>query len=113
MKLASDPEFGIYGALIAINVNIVLVTVLHGISVLRFIGFHMKLSDFAKVGAAMIIMGAAARFTMNQQPLTAEWINLLLACAASVIIYLVLMVGMKIIDRHDMIRIPLFGNWFK
>ena len=113
VKLASDPDFGIYGALIAINVNIVLVTVLHGISVLRFIGFHMKLSDFAKVGAAMIIMGAAARFTMNQQPLTAEWINLLLACAASVIIYLVLMVGMKIIDRHDMIRIPLFGNWFK
>ncbi|MDQ8737372.1 stage V sporulation protein B [Paenibacillus sp. LHD-38] len=113
VQLASDPDFGIYGALIAINVNIVLVTVLHGISVLRFIGFHMKFLDFAKVGAAMIIMGAAARFTMNQQPLTMEWINLLLACAASAIVYLLLMVGMKIIDRHDMVRIPIFGNWFK
>lgn len=113
VKLASDPDFGIYGALIAINVNIVLVTILHGFSVLRFIGFHMKLLDFAKVGAAMIIMGAAARFTMNQQPLPAEWFNLLLACAASVILYLILMVGMKIIDRHDIMRIPLFGNWFK
>ncbi|WP_138752373.1 stage V sporulation protein B [Paenibacillus sinopodophylli] len=112
-QLASDPAYGIYGALIAINVNIVLVTVLHAISVLRFIGFHMKLLDFVKVGAAMVMMGAAAQYTMNQQPLPAEWINLLLACAASAIIYLILMILMKIIDRHDMIRIPLFGKWFK
>ncbi|WP_169082723.1 stage V sporulation protein B [Paenibacillus sp. PL91] len=113
VQLASDPDFGIYGALIAINVNIVLVTVLHGISVLRFIGFHMKIIDFVKVGAAMLIMGAAARFTMNRQPLPAEWINLILACAASVIVYLLLMVLMKIIDRHDIKRIPLVGIWFK
>ncbi|CAM4199546.1 stage V sporulation protein B [Paenibacillus endophyticus] len=113
VQLASDPEYGIYGALIAINVNIVLVTLLHAISVLKFIGFHMKVLDFVKVGAAMVIMGAAAQFTMNQQPLPAEWVNLLLACAASAVIYLLLMVIMKIIDRHDMVRIPLFGNWFK
>lgn len=113
VQLASDPEYGIYGALIAINVNIVLVTVLHGISVLRFIGFHMKLLDFVKVGAAMVIMGAAARFTMNQQPLSAEWVNLILACTASVILYLLLMIWMKIIDRYDVARIPLLGRWFK
>ncbi|MGM0885042.1 MAG: stage V sporulation protein B [Bacillota bacterium] len=113
VQLASDPEYGIYGALIAINVNIVLVTVLHGISVLRFIGFHMKLFDFVKVGSAMVIMGAAARFTMNQQPLSAEWINLILACTASVILYLLLMIWMKIIDRYDVARIPLLGRWFK
>lgn len=111
-KLASDPDFGIYGALIAINVNIILVTVLHGISVLRFIGFRMNFYDFLKVGTAMVIMGAAARWTMNQEPLSAEWINLLLACAASIIIYLLLMVVMKIIDRHDIARIPLLGKWF-
>lgn len=113
VQLASDPQYGIYGALIAINVNIVLVTVLHGISVLRFIGFHMKLFDFVKVGAAMVIMGAAARFTMNQQPLSAEWVNLILACTASVILYLLLMIWMKIIDRYDVARIPLLGRWFK
>lgn len=113
VQLASNADFGIYGALIAINVNIVLVTLLHGISVLRFIGFHMKVLDFVKVGTAMIIMGAAARFTMNHKPLSMEWVNLLLACAASVIIYLILMIVMKIIDRHDMARLPLFGAWFK
>lgn len=113
VQLASDPDFGIYGALIAINVNIVLVTALHAISVLRFIGFRMNWLDFLKVGAAMIIMGGAASWTMNQQPLSAEWINLLLACTASVIVYLLLMIWMKIIDRYDIARIPLFGQWFK
>ncbi|GLX69502.1 stage V sporulation protein B [Paenibacillus glycanilyticus] len=111
--LASKPELGIYGALIAINVNIVLVTILHGISVLRFIGFHMQVMDFVKVGAAMLIMGAAASWIMNTKPLTLEWINLILACFISMIIYLVLMVIMKIIDRYDMARIPLLGQWFK
>ncbi|MBD2870422.1 stage V sporulation protein B [Paenibacillus arenilitoris] len=113
IRLASDPDFGIYGALIAINVNIVLVTVLHAISVLRFIGFRMKWLDFVKVIVAMIIMGAAARFTMDYVPLPAEWINLMLACAAGVVVYLLLMILMKIIDRHDVVRIPLFGRWFK
>ncbi|MDQ0110818.1 stage V sporulation protein B [Paenibacillus harenae] len=113
VQLASDPKLGIYGALIAINVNIVLVTVLHGISVLRFIGFRMKFLDFVKVIAAMVIMGAAARFTMNQEPLPAEWINLLLACAASAIVYLLLMIWMKFIDRYDIIRIPILRRWFK
>jgi len=111
--LASKPELGIYGALIAINVNIVLVTVLHGISVLRFIGFHMQALDFIKVGAAMLIMGAAAMWIMNTKPLTLEWINLILACFISGIIYLLLMIWMKIIDRYDIARIPLFGQWFK
>lgn len=111
--LASDPDYGIYGALIAINVNIVLVTLLHGISVLRFIGFRMKTLDFVKVSAAMIIMGAAARFTMNRQPLSMEWVNLLLACLFGAIVYLLLMIWMKIIDRYDVMRIPLLRRWFK
>lgn len=113
VQLASQPGFGIYGALIAINVNIVLVTVLHAISVLRYIGFHMNAFDFIKVGAAMVIMGAAARWIMNHNPLTLEWINLLIACIVSAIVYLVLMIIMKIIDRHDVARIPILGDWFK
>ncbi|WP_337099510.1 stage V sporulation protein B [Paenibacillus sp. YIM B09110] len=113
VQLASDPKFGIYGALIAINVNIVLVTLLHATSVLRFIGFRMKFLDFVKVIAAMFIMGAAARFTMNQEPLSAEWVNLIIACAASALVYLLLMIWMKFIDRYDMVRIPLLRRWFK
>ncbi|MDQ6418599.1 stage V sporulation protein B [Paenibacillus sp. LHD-117] len=113
VQLASKPELGIYGALIAINVNIVLVTLLHGISVLRFIGFRMKFTDFVKVGAAMVIMGAAAQWIMHRMPMTLEWIALVSACFISVILYLLLMIWMKIIDRHDIARIPWIGAWFR
>lgn len=113
VQLASQPSLGIYGALIAINVNIILVTLLHGISVLRHIGFKMKLLDFIKVGAAMIIMGASAKFVMNKELLNLEYLNLIIACAASISVYLLLMILMKFIDRFDAIRIPLIGRWFK
>ncbi|MFC4776495.1 stage V sporulation protein B [Paenibacillus sp. GCM10023252] len=110
VELASKPEFGIYGALIAINVNVVLVTALHWFSVLRSIGFRMKMLDFVKVGAAMVIMAGAAEWTMNQDVLGREWINLLLACLSGVILYLVLMVWMRIINRYDLSRV---SKWFR
>ncbi|REK75954.1 stage V sporulation protein B [Paenibacillus paeoniae] len=113
VQLASKPEFGIYGALIAISVNIVLVTILHGISVMRSIGFRMNILDFLKVGAAMTVMGAAAQLTMNHSPLSKEWLSLLVACLASIIVYMLLMVWMRIIDRYDIARIPWLGVWFK
>lgn len=111
--LASNPSLGIKGALIAINVNIVLVTTLHAFSVLRTIGFRIKLLDFVKVGAAMIIMAGAAQFIMNHQPLSKEWSNLLASAGASIAVYLLLMIWLKIINRYDVQRIPLIGKWFQ
>ncbi|AZN42260.1 stage V sporulation protein B [Paenibacillus albus] len=113
MELASQPKLGIYGALIAINVNIVLVTVLHWISVVRATGFSMQLIDFLKVGSAMFIMGAASLWIMNLQALPALWHNLIIACFAGILIYLILMVMMRIIDRNDAARIPFLGRWFR
>ncbi|GGG20017.1 stage V sporulation protein B [Paenibacillus abyssi] len=113
MQLASKPEFGIYGALIAINVNIVLVTLLHYMSVLRFVGFRMRLLDFVKVGAAMVIMGAVLKWTMNRLPVITEWLNASASFFAGLIVYLLLMIAMKIIDKNDVIRIPIIGRWFK
>ncbi|MFC5650119.1 stage V sporulation protein B [Paenibacillus solisilvae] len=113
VKLASDPSLGIYGALIAINVNIVLVTLLHWISIVRFVGFRMQMLDFVKVGAAMVIMGAASLWVMNRQALPALWQNTITACLAGVIVYLILMVYMRIIDRYDIARIPIIGRWFR
>ncbi len=113
IKLASDPELGIYGALIAININIVLVTVLHWISVVRFVGFRMHVLDFIKVGAAMVIMGAASLWVMNRQILPALWQNMITACLAGITVYLILMVYMRIINRYDIARLPGIGRWFR
>ena len=49
MQLATEPEFGIVGAIIAIGINIVFVTLLHWISVARLTGFRMYPFDFLKV----------------------------------------------------------------
>ncbi|MFD0714004.1 stage V sporulation protein B [Paenibacillus sp. GCM10027626] len=113
MKLAAMPELGIYGALIAINVNTVLVTVLHWISVTRFIGFRMQYLDFIKVGGAMIIMGAASLWLMKQQLMPALPLNLVAACLIGLLIYLLLMVKLGLIDRYDLARIPYLNRWFK
>ncbi|MBW7458855.1 polysaccharide biosynthesis C-terminal domain-containing protein, partial [Paenibacillus sepulcri] len=113
IKLASDPELGIYGALIAININIVLVTLLHAFSVMRFVKFRMNIMDFLKVGAAMVIMGAVSLWMMNQQTLPALWQNMTAACLLGVLVYLILMVKLRIIDRYDAARLPLIGRWFR
>ncbi|MBJ6362956.1 stage V sporulation protein B [Paenibacillus sp. GCM10012307] len=111
VQLASNPSFGIYGALIAINVNTVLVTLLHYISVRRLTGFHMKLLDFIKVGAAMVIMGASLKWTLQIEWLTREWQNVLAACGAGALVYLLLMAITGIVNRDDLSRLPLIRRW--
>lgn len=113
VELASRPDLGIYGALIAINVNIVLVTLLHWFSVIRAVGFKMQLLDFVKVGAAMIIMGAASLWVMNRHLLPASWHNLLFASFAGVLLYIGLMIKMGIVDKDDVARIPILGKWIR
>lgn len=112
IQLASRPELGINGALIAIGINIALVTLLHGYSVMRYIGFRMNVPDFMKVGASMTIMAAACRFLADAIPLPAEWLTLLGASLAGIVLYLMLMVLLGLIDRHDLVRIPWVGRWF-
>ena len=113
VQLASRPEFGIYGAVIAICVNMALVTLLHWISVARLTGFRLHPPDFAKTGAAAVIMGAAAVWLWNRQLLPLFSANLLSACALAVLVYVLLLMLMGLIDRHDMSRMPVVGRWFR
>ncbi|WP_020615841.1 stage V sporulation protein B [Paenibacillus daejeonensis] len=109
--LASRPELGIYGVLIAMAVQIVIVTLLHWSSVIRLIGFHMKMLDFVKVGASMVIMGAAVKFSYAYPFPGGDWLQLLVALGGGMVVYLLLMVLLGIIDRDDLSRIPLIGRW--
>ncbi|URN92933.1 MAG: polysaccharide biosynthesis protein [Candidatus Pristimantibacillus lignocellulolyticus] len=110
--LGSNPQLGIKGVLIAIAINTVLVTLLHGYSVKRYVGFKMHTMDFIKVGASIIITGAFAQYVMSllaNQPLG---ISLPAACLVAMIVYIFLMFLTKIIDKADLIRIPYIGKWF-
>lgn len=111
--LASNPKLGIMGALIAIAINTILVTLLHSYSVKKFIGFKMNLLDFVKVGAAIIISGAFSQYAMSLMQEQSLWVRLTTSCMVTMIVYLYLMFLMKIIDKDDLSRIPFINKWFR
>ncbi|MFC3798306.1 stage V sporulation protein B [Cohnella sp. GCM10012308] len=113
VQLASKPELGIRGAVIAIGANMALVTLLHWISVVRLTGVRLLPGDFLKIGAAMTIMGAIALWIWNMGKLPGVWLDLLAAGIVSLVAYLLLLMAMRLIDRHDAARIPILGRFFK
>jgi stage V sporulation protein B len=113
VELATQPDFGILGAVIAIGVNIVLVTLLNWISVARLTGFRMYPLDFLKLSAAMAIMSAAAMWIWNRHLLPLSILNFGAACFVATIIYLLLLIWLNLIDRHDAARVPIIGRLFR
>lgn len=108
--LAAKANLGITGAVIAININIILVTVLHWNSVVRLLHFSLKISDFFKVGIGMLIMGSACLFIMNEQSIFSEFFRFIAACSVGTLIYLICIVSLKMVDKHDLVRVPWIGN---
>ena len=113
VQLATRPEFGIIGAVIAIGVNMVLVTMLHWFSVARLTGFRLHPLDFVKVSVAMVIMGALTVWLWNIRLLPLDSLNLASSSAAAIAAYVALLIVMKMIDRHDAARIPILGKLFR
>jgi stage V sporulation protein B len=108
--LAANAKMGITGAVIAINVNIVLVTILHWQSVVRLLNFSIKRTDFLKVGLAMMIMGVSSYYIMSEVWSDSVFLRFTVSCLAGVLIYLILITWLKLVDKQDLIRIPWFGN---
>jgi stage V sporulation protein B len=113
VQLATQPQYGILGVVIAIGVNMVLVTLLHWISVARLTGFRMQPLDFVKVTAAMIVMSAVALWIWNFNLLRPNSLNLIIAAFFAIVVYLLLLTLLKLIDRHDMARVPIIGRFFR
>jgi len=113
VRLASQPELGMNGVIAAIAVNIGLVTLLHWISVARLTGFRMFPLDFLKVLSAMIVTGAAALWVWNLEGFPGGFLKLAAAAATATVVYLLLLVWLKLIDRFDVARIPVIGRLFR
>lgn len=113
IQLAALPEFGIKGAVIASSVNMGLVTLLHWISVARLTGFRLLPLDFIKVLAAMTLMGALALWIWNTRLLPWDLLNLGAAFLGSVCLYLLVLIALGLIDRHDVSRVPIVGRLFR
>lgn len=111
--LASKPQWGIMGAVLAINVNIALVTLLHWNSVTRHVKFSMHWGHYAKTAGAMILMAGSCHALMytdwSDHPLT----RFLIACAASVAVYGIALVCFRAVDKDDLTRLPGIGRFLK
>ncbi|MDP5272768.1 stage V sporulation protein B [Chengkuizengella axinellae] len=110
--LAAKLEMGILGAIIAISINIILVTLLHLRSVMSYLNFYMEFMDFIKVGFGGIVMTIVIFIMMLQPWIHSNLAKFLLSCILSVISYLMVIVWLKLIDRYDLVRIPWFGKYF-
>lgn len=114
LVLASRPEYGIFGAVIAICVNSTVVTLLHARSVRNLLQFRFKMMDWVKTGTGMLIMGAATLVVYEQTAtLLPFWLRMLLAPLVGLIVYFMVMGWTKMIDFHDLSRAPIIGPWFK
>lgn len=114
LYLASNPALGIYGAIIAMIINIVVVTILHGYSVASALKYRIPIVDFLKVTAGMIIMAGAATYLFHHIHVSALiGIQFLFAAGVSTLLYLFITVIMGLIDMDDMRRIPIIGKVFR
>ncbi|OAB40719.1 stage V sporulation protein B [Paenibacillus antarcticus] len=112
--LASQPQYGILGAVIAIIANSIIVTLLHGFSVARMLSFKYKILDFVKMGAAMIVMAGGTQFAYNQLPFhQLTWLQFIAASIVGMIIYFIIIFTIKLVSFRDLEKIPMIGDWFR
>lgn len=111
--LASRPEYGIYGAIIAIMVNSILVTLLHGYSVVSLISLSVRTAEILKTFCAMIIMGAGVSYVYHSIPIAdAQWIQFLFASALGMVLYLGISLFAGLISLRDLDRLPFIKRRF-
>lgn len=111
--LAVNPSIGIYGAVIAIAANMIIVTLLHSYSIARKIHYHVPFLDIIKIVSAMFIMGAVGKFIYEQVVASASAVSqIVVVSGGSGIIYLVLLLLLGMIDIHDIKRIPFIKKRF-
>lgn len=111
--LAAKTSLGISGAVIAIAINIVLVTLLHWQSVVRATGLRLPTADFVKVAGAAVGMGLIC-YVLMYKPLpllpSDDLFRFLLAGAVGMAFYIVALFPLQLVDKHDVTRIPWLGR---
>ncbi|SFS58708.1 stage V sporulation protein B [Marininema halotolerans] len=108
--LASQPQLGIDGVVIALNCGLVLVTALHFISVMRYVPFTLILRDLIKLAFAVAGMGATGWWVLQhgEGPLATLT---LISSGTSFTVYLLLLILLALIKKEDIRRIPYLGKW--
>jgi len=112
--LASNPLLGINGVILAISIGVILETILHYLSVVKLTGYALDIPTIIKIlgaGMAMGYIGRALFIYLNDfTPKLGVALILLIGILFSVVVYVVLLGFLKVIRRHNIIKIPLIGR---
>ncbi|MFD1395242.1 stage V sporulation protein B [Kroppenstedtia eburnea] len=107
--LGSQPSLGIDGVVIAINCGIVIVTVLHFLSVLRYVPFTLMAGDLIKLTLTVAAMSFVSHNVLLKTG--GQSGNLLLALGAGLAVYVAGLILFSLVRREDLLRIPYIGKW--
>ncbi|GBF10046.1 stage V sporulation protein B [Tepidibacillus sp. HK-1] len=108
--LASNPRFGIDGVAMAINLGMMLVTVLHFRCIVHLIGYTIKLKPILTIGLSSLAMGYISYLVLSYAKFPFPLgIRMILSLVLSLIAYLYLLLLFKVIKKQDIARIPWIG----
>ncbi|MHA0858366.1 stage V sporulation protein B [Paenibacillus sp. CMAA1364] len=111
--LCTQAKYGIYGAVIAIIINTILVTFMHGSSVVRLLSFRFNVINILKICVAMIVTAAGIQLAYTQLPFHQHtWLQFLVSCIIGMVIYIFIIFRIKLVSMRDLGKIPIIGQWF-
>ncbi|MGJ9457077.1 stage V sporulation protein B [Oceanobacillus sp. CF4.6] len=111
LALASNPNFGIIGAAIAISSGVVVVTLLHMAVLRKAIGYTIPLLDACKMILLLSLSWVAGSFLKSI--LERAEPNLLLFALHLIVLllfYLVLLFALKFITKEELRQLPFFNR---
>ena len=105
--LATKPNFGILGAIMALIINVMIVTVLHWNSVSRLLHFSLPSSVFFKTALSSAAVALFIKAVMATPELGSPLFRFLLSLAAGTAIYLAAIVLFGLVNRNDLRKLTL------
>ena len=108
--LASRPQFGILGAVLAIGFNMMLVTILHWNSIVRLLRFSMPSGDLLKVSLLIAVTGFISKWGMSVAFIDSALLRFLFSMSAAASVYLVCLPLLRLVSLDHMRKLPLFGR---
>jgi len=112
--LASNPLLGIKGVILAISIGVIVETILHYLSVVKLTDYSLDIPSIVKIlgsGMAMGCIGRALFLYLNDlAPRLGGALVLLIGILFSAVVYVLLLGSLKVIRRHNILRIPLIGR---
>ncbi|WP_067727302.1 stage V sporulation protein B [Oceanobacillus damuensis] len=109
LALATNPNFGIMGAAIAISAGVVVVTLLHLAVLYKAIGYAIPLLDACKMIVLLFLSWMVGSYLKNiLETMDSNLMTFLLVLFVFIVVYLVLIFALKFITKEELRQIPFF-----